>query len=56
MFDSVRWSGPHARADTIANLEARGLSVALADELSDVDDAADYRAAEAANARVIPPA
>jgi glycosyltransferase A (GT-A) superfamily protein (DUF2064 family) len=52
----VRWSGPHARADTIANLEARGLSVALADELSDVDDAADYRAAEAVNARVIPPA
>ena len=56
MFDGVRWSGPHARGDTIANLNARGLSVALTDELSDVDDAADYRAAEAVNARVIPPA
>jgi hypothetical protein len=53
MFDGVGWSGPHARADTIANLQARGLSVALAEELSDVDDAADYRATGAANARVI---
>jgi len=54
MFEGVRWSGPHARADTIANLEARSLRVALADELSDVDDAASYRATGAANARVIP--
>ncbi len=56
MFDGVRWSGPYARADTIANLEARGLGVALTDELRDVDDAADYRAAGAENTRVIPPA
>jgi hypothetical protein len=53
MFDGVRWSGPHARADTIANLEARGLRVALADELSDVDDAASYRATGAASVRVV---
>ncbi len=56
MFDGVRWSGPHAGADTVANLKARGLRVALADELSDVDDGADYRATGAANARVILPA
>ncbi|RIA45386.1 TIGR04282 family arsenosugar biosynthesis glycosyltransferase [Dichotomicrobium thermohalophilum] len=55
LFDGVRWSGPHARADTIANLDAQGLDVALADELRDVDDAASYRAAGAANARVIRP-
>jgi len=53
MFDGVRWSGPHARADTIANLEARGLRVALADELSDVDDAPSYRATGAASVRVV---
>jgi len=53
LFDGVRWSGPHARADTIASLEARGLRVALADELSDVDDAASYRAAAAGDARVV---
>ncbi len=54
LFDGVRWSGPHARSDTIAKLEQRGLSVALADELSDVDDAASYRAAGAADARIVP--
>lgn len=52
LFDRVRWSGPHARADTLANLEALGLRVALADELRDVDDAAGY---QASGARVIPP-
>ncbi|MFP3920722.1 MAG: TIGR04282 family arsenosugar biosynthesis glycosyltransferase [Dichotomicrobium sp.] len=55
LFDSVRWSGKHARADTLANLAARGLSVAFAGELSDVDDAAGYRATGAANTRVVPP-
>ena len=55
MFESVRWSGPFARSDTIANLEAQGLRVALADKLSDVDNAVDYRAAGGANARVIWP-
>ena len=52
LFDGVRWSGPHARADTIANLRALGLSVALADTLSDVDDAASYRETGAANIRL----
>jgi rSAM/selenodomain-associated transferase 1 len=36
-FRDVRWSGPHARADTLGNLD--GLRVAMADLLSDVDDA-----------------
>ena len=39
MFSDVRWSGPHARADTLANL--RGLRVGMAATLSDVDEAAD---------------
>jgi len=54
LFDRVRWSGPHARADTLDNLRALGMSVALADALSDVDDAASYRALGGANARLIP--
>jgi len=52
LFDGVRWSGPHARADTIANIRALGLSVALVETLSDVDDAADYWATGATNCRV----
>ena len=54
MFDRVRWSGPQARADTIANLGERGLRVRLADELSDVDDPASFRATGARNIRVVP--
>jgi len=54
LFEGVRWSGPCARADTIANLRAHGLSIALADELCDVDDAASYRAMDAANLRLLP--
>jgi len=39
LFDGVRWSGPHARADTLASLgRAR---VALVDTLQDVDEARD---------------
>jgi rSAM/selenodomain-associated transferase 1 len=41
LFDGVRWSTAHASADTLRN--AFGLTVALADELEDVDDAEDYR-------------
>jgi hypothetical protein len=41
LFDNVRWSGPHALADTLKN--ADGLKVALLDELEDLDDAAAYR-------------
>jgi rSAM/selenodomain-associated transferase 1 len=38
LFAGVRWSTAHARADTLATL--RGLRVALADPLRDVDTAA----------------
>lgn len=40
LFRRVRWSGPHALADTLAN--ARGRRVVLLEALADVDDAADY--------------
>jgi rSAM/selenodomain-associated transferase 1 len=40
-FARVRWSGPHALADTRANL--KGKRVALAARLSDVDRAEDLR-------------
>jgi rSAM/selenodomain-associated transferase 1 len=39
MFGAVRWSSPHALADTCANL--RGRRVALIERLADVDTAAD---------------
>ena len=39
LFDGVRWSGPHARADTLAGLRDR--RVALIDRLRDVDEARD---------------
>jgi len=38
-FTGVRWSTPHALADTLANL--RGRRVALLERLADIDDAAD---------------
>lgn len=41
-FAKVRWSGPHALADTLANLDGR--KIALAATLSDVDEAKTYRA------------
>lgn len=40
MFDNVRWSGPHALADTLRNLA--GIPVALTTTLSDVDTAESY--------------
>ena len=40
-FAGVRWGGPEARADTLANLA--GATVALLEELDDVDTAADLR-------------
>jgi rSAM/selenodomain-associated transferase 1 len=40
LFRNVRWSSPHARADTLANAQA---PVALLDWLEDVDEAADYQ-------------
>jgi rSAM/selenodomain-associated transferase 1 len=42
LFEGVRWSSPHALADTRASLP-RGFSVALLETLEDVDDAASYR-------------
>jgi rSAM/selenodomain-associated transferase 1 len=41
-FGRVRWSTPHALADTLANLPKR-ISVGFAARLDDVDDAASYR-------------
>lgn len=46
-FAGVRWGGPHALADTLANLPAQGARVALLEELADVDTAADLRKLEA---------
>jgi hypothetical protein len=41
-FGRVRWSSPHALADTLANLPRR-LSVGFAARLDDIDDGAAYR-------------
>ncbi len=42
LFGPVRWSGPHALADVLANLPPR-VSVGFAARLEDVDDGASYR-------------
>jgi rSAM/selenodomain-associated transferase 1 len=42
LFGAVRWSGPQALADVLANLPPR-VSVGLAARLADVDDGAAYR-------------
>ena len=42
LFGTVRWSGPHALADALANLPRR-VSVGFAARLDDVDDAAALR-------------
>jgi rSAM/selenodomain-associated transferase 1 len=44
LFRAVRWSGPHALADTLANLRA-GETHALVARLADVDDGAAHRRA-----------
>jgi glycosyltransferase A (GT-A) superfamily protein (DUF2064 family) len=41
-FRGVRWSTPHALADTLANLRPRE-RVAMLERLEDIDDAASYR-------------
>ena len=41
LFANVRWSSPHALADTIANVDPR-FSVALLETLADVDSGADH--------------
>jgi uncharacterized protein len=53
-FAGVRWSGPHAVADTLGNLE--GQRVAFAATLSDVDTEEDYRRLRRDWERLIPPA
>jgi len=40
-FANVRWSGPHALADTLRSL--KGYRVAFATTLSDLDTEEDYR-------------
>ncbi|MGD9617346.1 MAG: DUF2064 domain-containing protein [Alphaproteobacteria bacterium] len=42
LFGTVRWSGPHALADSLGNLPSR-VSVGFAARLEDVDDAAALR-------------
>lgn len=42
LFEGVRWSSPHALADSIASLPGRRIT--LTDTLRDVDTAADLRA------------
>ncbi len=52
-FAGVRWSGPHARADTLRNLgrNTDRNEVALLEEMDDIDDGADYRRWHAARRR-----
>jgi rSAM/selenodomain-associated transferase 1 len=52
-FTNVRWSGPHALADTLRNLNGRRL--AFAAMLSDVDCEEDYRRLRENWERLIPP-
>jgi len=51
-FSGVRWSSPHALADTLANLEGR--KVATVATLSDVDTAAAHVKLRAAWQRLVP--
>ena len=51
-FAGVRWSTPHALADTLINL--RGRSIALLAELSDVDTADDFVRSAAVLGRRVP--
>ncbi len=50
-FAGVRWSSPHALADTLVNL--RGRRVAFAAELDDVDTEQTYRAQRAVAGRLL---
>lgn len=51
LFADVRWSGPHALSDTVANL-APGRRHALADKLWDVDTVADLARLDAVGRRI----
>jgi uncharacterized protein len=52
-FASVRWSSPHALADTLVNLA--GMRVAFAVDLNDVDTRQGYRAEKLLAERLIAP-
>lgn len=52
-FAGVRWSGPHALADTLGNL--KGSRIAFAATRSDVDTEEDYRRLRGNWERLIPP-
>ena len=43
MFKNVRWSSPHALADTLINVVAQGKSSAQLETLEDIDDRAAYQ-------------
>jgi rSAM/selenodomain-associated transferase 1 len=52
-FAGVRWSGPHALADTLANLKRK--RVAFAPTLDDVDTAQSYSATKTLTERLVAP-
>ena len=52
-FADVRWSGPHALADTLRNL--KGERIAFAATHRDVDTGDDYRASRTGFERLVPP-
>jgi uncharacterized protein len=51
LFAGVRWSSPHALADTLANLD--GLAIARLETLSDVDDKETWACSARTRARLI---
>lgn len=53
IFERVRWSGPHALRDTLANMN--GVRVAMIGVLEDVDDAPSHRRLANAGGRVVLP-
>lgn len=53
IFAGVRWSSPHALEDTLVNLE--DASVALVEQLEDVDDGKSHRRLKDAGGRIILP-
>jgi rSAM/selenodomain-associated transferase 1 len=54
IFADVRWSSAHTLKDTLANLE--GMSVAMLEQLSDVDDGKRYWQLDHAASRLLLPA
>ena len=52
-FANVRWSGPHALADTLRNLQ--GQRVVFAPTLGDVDSEEDYHRLRGSWQRLVPP-